>query len=284
MPNSRAVALQLADLGCGLHVEHRQAARRRRDRVVRGRDGLATAGGRGRPRWRSPVNACGDVTSWTRWRSTARTAGAPGSWVTTWSVQILSTMVRGCRAWRASGAGLGSSRLAQAPAERTAGRSRGHADVTGARAVRPMHTGTTVPVRHGPLRPYNHRPESTCRPEGRTITDDRPPTATTTTRRSDLRRVDRPAVVRLRLFLALVTMFVIPIAIATPVVYALASGDGAIGHPADRRHRRPRARRSAASRSGWPGASWSRPSASTARASSSRTPTRAPTPSRCATR
>ena len=48
-----------------------------------------------RPRWRSPVKACGEVTSWTRWRSTASTAGAPGSWLTTWSVQILSTMVRG---------------------------------------------------------------------------------------------------------------------------------------------------------------------------------------------
>src|SRR6188508_308135 len=49
----------------------------------------------GRPRCRSPVKACGLVTSWTRWRSTARTAGAPGSWVTTWSAQILSTIVRG---------------------------------------------------------------------------------------------------------------------------------------------------------------------------------------------
>src|SRR6187431_3495037 len=47
------------------------------------------------PRARNPENAWGLVTSCTRWRSTARTAGAPGSWVTTWSVQILSTMVRG---------------------------------------------------------------------------------------------------------------------------------------------------------------------------------------------
>ena len=47
------------------------------------------------PRARRPENACGLVTSWTRWRSIARTAGAPGSWVTTWSVQIFSTMVRG---------------------------------------------------------------------------------------------------------------------------------------------------------------------------------------------
>ena len=63
------------------------------------------------PRARSPVNACGLVTSWTRCRSTARTAGAPGSWLTTWSVQILSTIVRGAvavisrayqrRPWRA---------------------------------------------------------------------------------------------------------------------------------------------------------------------------------------
>ena len=47
------------------------------------------------PRARSPEKACGLVTSWTRWRSMARTAGAPASWVTTWSAQILSTMVRG---------------------------------------------------------------------------------------------------------------------------------------------------------------------------------------------
>src|SRR6187397_1998880 len=57
------------------------------------------------PRARRPEKACGLVTSWTRWRSTARTAGAPGSWVTTWSAQILSTMVRGagaviCRAYQ----------------------------------------------------------------------------------------------------------------------------------------------------------------------------------------
>ena len=44
---------------------------------------------------RSPVKACGLVTSWTRWRSTARTAGAPGSSATTWSSQIFSTSVRG---------------------------------------------------------------------------------------------------------------------------------------------------------------------------------------------
>ena len=33
-------------------------------------------------------------------------------------------------------------------------------------------------------------------------------------------------VVRLRLFLSLTTMFVIPVALAIPVIYALASGDG----------------------------------------------------------
>ena len=48
-----------------------------------------------RPRARRPEKACGLVTSCTRWRSTARTAGAPGSCVTTWSSQILATMVRG---------------------------------------------------------------------------------------------------------------------------------------------------------------------------------------------
>ena len=47
------------------------------------------------PRARRPEKACGLVTSCTRWRSMARTAGAPGSWLTTWSVQILSTIVRG---------------------------------------------------------------------------------------------------------------------------------------------------------------------------------------------
>src|SRR3954453_3360241 len=48
-----------------------------------------------RPRARSPLKACGEVTSWTRWRSTASTAGAPGSSLTTWSSQIFSTSVRG---------------------------------------------------------------------------------------------------------------------------------------------------------------------------------------------
>ena len=47
------------------------------------------------PRLRSPVNACGLVTSWTRWRSTARIAGAPGSSATTCASQIFSTSVRG---------------------------------------------------------------------------------------------------------------------------------------------------------------------------------------------
>ena len=48
----------------------------------------------GSPRSRSPVNACGLVTSWTRWRSTARMAGAPGSSATTCVSQIFSTSVR----------------------------------------------------------------------------------------------------------------------------------------------------------------------------------------------
>ena len=94
-PELRAVALELADLRGGLQVEHRQVARRRRDRVIGGRHGLGRTAD-ARPRSRRPVNACGEVTSWTRWRSTARTAGAPGSWATTWSAQILSTIVRGC--------------------------------------------------------------------------------------------------------------------------------------------------------------------------------------------
>ena len=90
----RAVARQLVDLGRGHRIDDRQAARVGRDRVVGGRDGPLGVPD-ARPRARSPENACGDVTSWTRWRSTARTAGAPGSWLTTWSSQIFSTIVRG---------------------------------------------------------------------------------------------------------------------------------------------------------------------------------------------
>ena len=93
-PELGAVVLELADLGGGHLVEDRQVARGGRDRVVGGRDGLARPPDR-RPRLRSPVKACGLVTSWTRCRSTARTAGAPGSCVTTWSSQIFVTMVRG---------------------------------------------------------------------------------------------------------------------------------------------------------------------------------------------
>ena len=78
-----------------MRVEDRQArAAWVGRRVVGGRDG--PSGRRTlRPRSRSPVNACGLVTSWTRWRSIARTAGAPGSCATTWSSQIFSTSVRG---------------------------------------------------------------------------------------------------------------------------------------------------------------------------------------------
>jgi hypothetical protein len=101
-PELGAIGLELIDLGERHLVDERQAPVGRRDRVVRGRDGLAGSADAD-PRARNPENACGLVTSWTRWRSTASTAGAPGSWVTTWSAQILSTMVRGAGAviWRA---------------------------------------------------------------------------------------------------------------------------------------------------------------------------------------
>ena len=95
IPNSAQFVSSCLDLGRGHRVEDRQAAVVGRDRVVRGRHRLRRAGGRARPRSRSPEKACGLVTSWTRCRSTARTAGAPGSCVTTWSSQIFWTMVRG---------------------------------------------------------------------------------------------------------------------------------------------------------------------------------------------
>ena len=90
-----AVALELADLGGGHRVERSAGCAASSGSSGRPWRRSGPAGGRRGPRARSPVNACGLVTSWTRWRSTARTAGAPGSWVTTWSAQILSTMVRG---------------------------------------------------------------------------------------------------------------------------------------------------------------------------------------------
>ena len=111
-----------------------------------------------------------------------------------------------------------------------------------------MHTGTTVPVRATPRRRYNHLPDRPSRPEGRTIIDDRASYTTTQDPAeaifdgsTDLR------LVRLRLFLALVTMFAIPIAIAAPVVYGLASRRRATSVvAADRRHPRPRRACSAA--------------------------------------
>ena len=45
-PNSRAVPFELADLGGGRQVEHREVARRRRDGVVGGRDGLGRSADR----------------------------------------------------------------------------------------------------------------------------------------------------------------------------------------------------------------------------------------------
>src|ERR1700733_2124952 len=62
-----------------------------------------------RPRSRSPANACGEVTSWTRWRSMYSTAGRPGSAATTWASQILSYSVRGVMA--ASARPLGGRRF-----------------------------------------------------------------------------------------------------------------------------------------------------------------------------
>ncbi len=117
-----------------------------------------------RPRSRRPVNAWGDVTSWTRWRSIARTAGAPGSWVTTWSVQILSTMVRGLGAGMVrrlpGGAFFGVVRLAQPPAE-----ARRYPWRVTSEAVRPTPAGTTVPVRGPPTGTYNSGGPKTA-PEG----------------------------------------------------------------------------------------------------------------------
>ena len=70
-----AVALELLDLGGGLLVEDRQAARSwvgiEWSAVATVWSGRRTV----RPRSRRPVNACGLVTSWTRWRSIARTVG-----------------------------------------------------------------------------------------------------------------------------------------------------------------------------------------------------------------
>ena len=234
MPNSRAVVLQLADLRRRLRVEHRQAARGRRDRVVRGGDGLgrpADAAGRAA---RSPVNACGEVTSWTRWRSTARTAGAPGSWVTTWSVQILSTMVRGLSV----GMSRGVLRAGFGVAEASTGRPR-PAGPTGGRRRGRLSQGASWQRSSYAHRYDGARPPA---PSGRITTFRSPPATGGTHHHRRPRAVQRrPGSCPRRsstgrptcgscgsgLFLALVAMFAIPIAIAAPLVYTLASDDGA---------------------------------------------------------
>ena len=94
MPNSAQLRSSWWTWAAAMLIDDRQAARRRRDRVVGRGHGPLRVGGRQAAR-AQPGERLRLVTSWTRWRSTARTAGAPGSWVTTWSVQILSTIVRG---------------------------------------------------------------------------------------------------------------------------------------------------------------------------------------------
>src|SRR5258708_5258379 len=47
------------------------------------------------PRSRSPLKACGEVTSWTRWRSMNRSDGAPSRSVTMWLSHTFSIIVRG---------------------------------------------------------------------------------------------------------------------------------------------------------------------------------------------
>ena len=100
--------------------------------------------------------------------------------------------------------------------------------------------------------------------------------------------------VRLRLFLALVTMFAIPIVITAPMVYGLAWGFGAslvlptlallaLAGPAPGTASAQPAS-SARSPSGCRDGSWSPPSGSRALVGSSRTPTTGRAPRRCATR
>ena len=89
-----AVALELVDLGGRLQVQHRQAARRRRDGVVRGRDRLR------RPtHGEAPLSEPGEGL---RGRDLVDEVQVDGEdrgrtvvLATTWSFQILSTMVRG---------------------------------------------------------------------------------------------------------------------------------------------------------------------------------------------
>jgi diguanylate cyclase (GGDEF)-like protein len=92
-----------------------------------------------------------------------------------------------------------------------------------------MHTGTTVPVRTSPATGITAFRTRSGASEGRTIIDDRAsfsddqdPSQTIFDGATDLR------VVRLRLFLALMAMFAIPVAIAAPVIYVLASDDGRV--------------------------------------------------------
>jgi diguanylate cyclase (GGDEF)-like protein len=96
-----------------------------------------------------------------------------------------------------------------------------------------MAGGTTVPVRATCRAAYNEvtervhvRPDHRPDPEAQTIQtsspthDAREPGETIFDGSTDLR------VVRLRLILALVTMFTIPVALAAPIIYALTIGDG----------------------------------------------------------
>ena len=94
-------------------------------------------------------------------------------------------------------------------------------------AIGPIETGTTVRVVDTPWGAYNERPEPGAHPEDRPIFDssarahgDQDPSDAIFDGSTDLR------VVRLRLLLALVTMFVIPVGLAVPVIYSLTIGEG----------------------------------------------------------
>ena len=78
---------------------------------------------------------------------------------------------------------------------------------------------TTVPVRNSCPRAYNGSTRATAHWRESTIRDDPRP-------EDLLGESTNLRLVRLRLFLALITMFAIPIAIAAPVIYGLAWGGG----------------------------------------------------------
>jgi diguanylate cyclase (GGDEF)-like protein len=91
-----------------------------------------------------------------------------------------------------------------------------------------MSSGTTVHVGDTPSSAYNGAARTSRSPTGGRVIS-QPSALTPGAREPDEAIFDGSTdlrVVRLRLVLALVTMFVIPVALATPLIYVLLSGDG----------------------------------------------------------